>query len=237
MTDAQILLELQELDLALERGKKTLADLPELRELAQKRAAYRKLISQRDHIKGVCCDLEAEIADLEDDQVKTEDEVTLAQEDAQRLKDYREVQKLEIELSDLAKKLDKIAFTLTDKKRELAGITEKAEKLNAYVDKFEKSLLADAQKTKAVATELQTKIDEQARRRDHLAASLGADMLAAYEESRRTHKGIAVETLAGSVPSACRMALTEASVEDLSRKDAIATCPYCGRILIQDTEA
>ena len=41
MTDAQILLELQELDLALERGKKTLADLPELRELAQKRAAYR----------------------------------------------------------------------------------------------------------------------------------------------------------------------------------------------------
>ena len=62
-------------------------------------------------------------------------------------------------------------------------------------------------------------------------------MLAAYEESRRTHKGIAVETLAGNVPSACRMALTEASVEDLSRKGAIATCPYCGRILIQDTEA
>ena len=147
MTPAAILMKMQELDLALDRDEQTLRELPALKELARKRAAYQKLKSEEARLLGVRKDLEAEIEDLVAEQKATEDEVTITQEDAQRLKDYREVQALEVELSDLAKKLDKIAFSLTDKHRALAEAREREAKVSQYTQKFEESLIAVAQAT------------------------------------------------------------------------------------------
>lgn len=239
MTTAETLLELQRLDLALERDEVSLRELPELKELARKRAAYQKLKAEAAHLMGTRKDLETEVADLTREQAETEHEVTLTQEDAQRLKDYREVQALEIELSDLAKKLDKIAFNLKEKESALADALEREEKVNAYLAKFEQALLNDAQATRAAVTAVQERIDAARRDRNRTAASLDATMLDSYEASRKAHKGIGVEELRKNVPSVCRMALTEASMEDVTRAGSIATCPYCGRILIQQevTEA
>lgn len=233
MTTAETLLELQSLDLALERDEASLKELPELKELARKRAAYQKLKAESARLMGTRKDLETEVDDLVREQGETEHEVTLTQEDAQRLKDYREVQALELELSDLAKKLDKIAFALKDKRAELDAAREREEKVAAYLAKFEQALLDDAQRTREAVTAVQERIDASRRDRARCAAALDERTLAAYDASRAAHKGIGVEELRKGIPSVCRMALTEASLEDLARAGAIATCPYCGRIIVQ----
>lgn len=235
MTAAQTLLKLQELDLAIDRNEASLRDLPELRELARKRSAYQKLKTECARQMGIRKDIESEVEDLLADRKKTEDDVTLAQEDAQRLKDYSQIQELEVELSDLAKKLDKIAHTLADKDSELAEARDREEKLGAYIAKYEQSLLEDARKTKETVTAIRSEIERDGRERARLASEIDQDLLAHYEESRTAHRGIGVEVLNGGTPSACRMALTEASLDDLSRSGEIASCPYCGRILVRET--
>ena len=77
MTPAAILMKMQELDLALDRDEQTLRELPALKELARKRAAYQKLKSEEARLLGVRKDLEAEIEDLVAEQKATEDEVTI----------------------------------------------------------------------------------------------------------------------------------------------------------------
>lgn len=234
MTPAAILMKMQELDLALDRDEQTLRELPELKELARKRAAYQKLKSEEARLLGVRKDLEAEIEDLVAEQKATEDEVTITQEDAQRLKDYREVQALEVELSDLAKKLDKIAFSLNDKHRALAEARERETKVSQYTQKFEESLVAEAQATKEAVTEVQERVASARREREACAANIDQELLQRYTASVRAHHGIGVEVLHGDTPSVCRMKLTEASLEDLAREGDIATCPYCGRLLLRE---
>ena len=184
MTPAAILMKMQELDLALDRDEQTLRELPALKELARKRAAYQKLKSEEARLLGVRKDLEAEIEDLVAEQKATEDEVTITQEDAQRLKDYREVQALEVELSDLAKKLDKIAFSLTDKHRALAEAREREAKVSQYTQKFEESLIAEAQATKEAVTEVQERVASARREREACAANIDEGLLQRYTRLR-----------------------------------------------------
>ena len=48
--------------------------------------------------------------------------------------------------------------------------------------------------------------------------------------------GLAVERLEGNVPSVCRMALQESSMDELRRAGGVTECPYCHRILVTDAE-
>ena len=56
----------------------------------------------------------------------------------------------------------------------------------------------------------------------------------AYAVASKQFRGLGVEELEGSTPSLCRMALTEASLNEVKRTKGVTTCPYCHRILIVD---
>lgn len=232
MNTAEVLLDLQELDLERARVEAKLKDLLALKELSRKRAAYKKLKSEHAQLSARRKDLEFELEDLERAQHETEMRVTEAQHDAHVLKDYRQIQELEIELSDLAKQLDKLAFDQEAKRNQIAEAREREDYLAGYVAKFEKSLLHDAQEVRDAAQKLKTELSDIVARRDRRASRLDEGLLKCYEAVRTAKGGLAVERLEGAVPSVCRMALTESSLADLSRAGTIAECPYCHRILI-----
>ena len=73
--------------------------------------------------------------------------------------------------------------------------------------------------------------------RERIVASLPATLVASYEAARKRFGGVAVETLEGNRPSACRVALQPSSFTDIRRSGAeVTTCPYCKRILVVATE-
>ncbi len=234
MTDAQTLLTMQELDLAIARAEEELSTLPELKALAQHRGALQRLKAEATRLMAVRKDVEIELEDLEEQLTACEQAVTETQEAAAQLTNYHEVQDFELRLSDLAKQLDKLAFAREAKQTELTEARGREDEVTARVSAFEQAVLNDAQRARRRATEIQSRLEADRKRRAQLAATLDATVLARYEQALTRHRGLAVEQLTGSVPSICRMTLTESSLSDLANGDAIAECPYCHRILIRD---
>lgn len=235
MSIGSSLLQLQELDLALERDQHSLKTMPELVELARKRRAYQKLKADATKLYAQRKDLETYLSELAGTQQDCEDDIRIAQRNVDS-SDYRSVQQLETQLSDLAKQLEKIAFERNDYEKQLAEITSKQDYLDKYIAKFEASVVADTKTAREKAEKIQADIKKSEAQRDRLRASLPADVVSRYDAAAKQFRGLGVERLEGKIPSICRMTLQASSMADLKHQHDYAECPYCHRILVLDED-
>lgn len=233
MNPGQALLEVQKLDLMISRTDSELLAMPELKEIARKRQTLKRLKAEARSLMLKRNDLEIDIDDLGIDRQNTETDVERAQAEAQDA-DHRRVADLEMRLSQLAKKLDKIEHAVQAKQRDLDDVNEKRAKLDDYISRFEASIIADADAARSKAEGIRAEAAKARRRREKLAGEVDVELLGAYEDIVDSFGGLAVEELKGTVPSICRTALSEASMSDIARMGAIAYCPNCHRILIRD---
>ena len=148
--------------------------------------------------------------------------------------DYHRVQNLEIELSNLAKWLDKVAFDQRSCTARLEETSAREQKGREFIEKLEAAIIRSGKAARAAATDLQNDIAELERRREKLICQLPDSLHEAYAVASKQFRGLGVEKLEGSTPSLCRMALTEASLNEVKRTKGVTTCPYCHRILIVD---
>ena len=236
MGEGQKLLKLQETDLELVRHRSELADLPEIKALAQKRKSLAAAKEELRRVTGRRKDLETYLGELDEEESLCLKDIEAAQEHAASVKDYADVQDLEYELSQLAKELDKIAFERNDYQTELAQVSEREAKGTSFIARLEKAILADAQAARDHAAGIQADIERCEGLRQKLMTELPEGLEDRYERASERHKGLAVERLAGSIPSICRMTLTESSMNDLKGAGAITECPYCHRILILEED-
>lgn len=230
------LLELQELDLDIARSRKTLAALPELKELARKRKTYQRLKSESTKLYARRKDVEMDLAELDEQELAANAEVDAVQADLARDgTDYRAVQDAEQRLSDLAKRLEKIEFTRGEKTSELEELEATEEKVAGQLERLEATIKKDTQAARTAALKLQHHIDDASSRREALAATLPPETFEAYTAALERFDGLAVEKLEGDIPSICRTTLSPASLSDLRRQGSVGTCPYCRRIIVVRT--
>ena len=231
MSVGSTLLKLQELDLSLERDRKALAEMPEIAELAKKRRAYQKLKADATKLYAQRKDLETYLKELDDQEMDANDDIRIAQRNVDS-SDYRSVQQLELELSDLAKKLERIAFDRKDYEAKLAELKKKEDYLAEYTAKFEASVIADTKRAREKAGSLKDAIEASERQRASLLNTLDAGTRSSYEVAAKRFRGLGVERLEGNVPTVCRMTLQASSLDALKHAGDVAECPYCHRILI-----
>ena len=231
MSVGSTLLKLQELDLSLERDRKALAEMPEIAELAKKRRAYQKLKADATKLYAQRKDLETYLKELDDQEMDANDDIRIAQRNVDS-SDYRSVQQLELELSDLAKKLERIAFDRKDYEAKLAELKKKEDYLAEYTTKFEASVIADTKRAREKAGSLKDAIEASERQRASLLNTLDAGTRSSYEAAAKRFRGLGVERLEGNVPTVCRMTLQASSLDALKHAGDVAECPYCHRILI-----
>lgn len=237
MNVGEALLDLQAIDLALNRSKQALHDIPQIKELARRRKQLMRLKADHTDLVARRKDLELDLIDLEDDERLAQAAVDEAQASSEELTDYRRVQELEQRLSDLAKQLDKAAYGQREKHAQIDELLSDEEALKARIKKVESAILDLAQEARKAAESIQAEVATLEAKRERAAGTLSDDALKAYAVASKRFKGLAVEKLEGKVPSICRMTLTESSLSDLERKGGITTCPYCHRILVRDMDA
>ena len=224
MSNGENLLSLQEVDIELSQLKDKLAQLPELKDLAKKRRALAAAKEELLKVVALRKDAETDLADLAEEEAEYRRRVDEAQKSVDS-SDYHRVQNLEIELSNLAKWLDKVAFDQRSCTTRLEEATAREQKGREFIEKLEASIIRSGQAARVAATDLQNDIAE-LERPDSLHE--------AYTVASKQFRGLGVEKLEGSTPSLCRMALTEASLNEVKRTKGVTTCPYCHRILIVD---
>lgn len=236
MSVGSTLLALQDTDLALARDKASLADMPEIKHLAAKRKTYLKLKSELTKLYAQRKDLDIELDELNRLQREAEDGIAAARERQIDSSDYHQVQELEIDLSNYAKQLDKVAFNRKDIDAQREKALQREQHAQEVIKKYEQGVIAETKAAREKASQLQQSIDESEEKRTALAATLDHDILVRYEKNLKRFRGLAVERLTGNMPSVCRMALQASSMSDLKHQGEVATCPYCGRMLIHAVE-
>ena len=233
MSNGENLLSLQEVDIELSQLKDKLAQLPELKDLAKKRRALAAAKEELLKVVALRKDAETDLADLADEEAEYRRRVDEAQKSVDS-SDYHRVQNLEIELSNLTKWLDKVAFDQRSCTARLEETSAREQKGREFIEKLEAAIIRSGQAARVAATDLQNDITELERRREKLTRQLPDSLHEAYTVASKQFRGLGVEKLEGSTPSLCRMALTEASLNEVKRTKGVTTCPYCHRILIVD---
>lgn len=231
------LIELQETDLALDRARKALDELPLIAELAKKRSAHAKLKAEATRLLALRKDAQIAVDDLEAAERSCRESITAAKGRPIDPSDYRAVRDLEEELSLYAKRLDKISFDRPAAIDALEAARERENRLADYIARFEAAIVADTREARSQVAGIRDSIDELTRRRGKLLSRLPEDVRDGYERGIERFNGLVVERLEGSVPTICRTSLQPASMDALRHAEHIAECPYCHRMIVLDEEA
>ena len=232
MSEASALLRLQEIDLELMRAKKNAEALPQRQKVAAARAAAKKVAGELTKIVGQRKDLEIELADLEDSKKFFSEKVTEIQSGSYN-QDFRSAQDMEFNLATLATKLEKCDYDTEHLLPRLETVERAEKNARALADKLEREEAAQLASFKQAMDKITAQVKSLAAERERIVASLPGSLVTSYEAARKRFGGVAVETLVGNRPSACRVALQPSSFTDIRRSGSeVTTCPYCKRILV-----
>lgn len=235
MGEGQALLRLQEVDLELARINRSLNELPQREKAAQVKTTLKGLARDITHLAALRKDVEMEISDNRLERSATEERVSEAQAGAQdAASDYRALSDLELKLTNLAKRLEKLDYDYAGLEEQLEGYLEKEHRAQQLKAKLEQQERALVESFKQDANELLVQRKSLHEERGSLVESVPEATYERYVAAVKRFGGQGVERLVGNRPTACRVTLQPSSYSDLKGQSGIVECPYCRRLLVLD---
>jgi predicted nucleic acid-binding Zn-ribbon protein len=229
------LLDLADVDRALEAAQHRRTSLPELAVIADGAGRI-------DELNGRLVLAQTEIGDLDRAARKLDDEIdsvrARAARDEERLASgsapAKELENLQKEVESLARRQS----SLEDDALELMERRETSDAAMAQIQADLDAVLADVNAATGRRDDAFADIDDElgrlTTRRGELTGGLPDDLLALYERVRATGK-VAAGALTGERWGACRMALDRQFLEEIrtASPDSVQRCPECGAILVR----
>jgi predicted nucleic acid-binding Zn-ribbon protein len=239
--DAQLrLLDLQAADTAVAQLAHRRRTLPELAALATNDHRSSELHNE-------IVDLETELADVDVDQRRLENEV-----DAVRGRSTRDEQRLQSgglpakELEGLQHELVSLARRQSSLEDDLLEVMERREELDTRLaDLNEQRTRLDAERTElgtardVAFDEIDGATAERTVERERIVAGLPADLLALYERAREHGGGVGAAMLRQRRCEGCHIELSgsELAAVRAAAPDEVVRCDNCRRILVRTAES
>lgn len=228
------LLDLQRVDLALDRLKQRKADLPEQRtvdELTTESATTQKTLVERqeafDRIVREQTRLEAEVSSLE---------LKIAHESDRLyggdISNPKELANIQAELDGLRRRKNHIEDQLIDVLEERESSEAELNETKARLSELD-GMVADASDARdSAAIEIQNDLSSNGEARKDLVAGIPEEILELYEDLRAKKNGVAAAALEGGVCRGCGVSLSPLALDQIKRSDDIVRCENCRRILV-----
>jgi predicted nucleic acid-binding Zn-ribbon protein len=234
MDPARPLLDIQELDTAIDRATARMRELEAGTDgaaaLAEANAAERSV-----------GELRLRLDELARDQMRFEHEIdSMSQKAAaeeRRLYDGSVANARELE--SIRHEVDNLKKRRTDREDELLGLMEVREDLEAKersaTERWDE-LRAHVQTVEGAAADelgrLTIELKERSEARAALAETVDAELLELYEDLRRQKKGVGAVALIDGVCQGCHEQLSSVELDRLKRTEDTKRCEHCRRILI-----
>lgn len=232
MTQAALLLALQDLDIEIMRAKKRLDELPEKREILAIRHKIRDVKDLHGKADLLVKKLSADLKAHQDEITALTEKIAAEQTKVMATTDHRAVQSITREMDGLRRRQDKMEM-------ESLQLMERIDKAAAQTLKIDEALTQLAERDaalcerfKTVGGALQADIGDMEQRREETASSIDVDTVARYEKIRESKGGVGVGRLDGDACSACRMTLPGQRLRELESGDDISVCPQCRRLIV-----
>jgi len=228
------LLELQDLDTAIDRLRARARSLEEGGELAAVR-------TEADASEEDLGELRLKLDELRRDQARLEREIDsmTQKEKAEQTRMYDGSIVNAKELEALQHEISSVQTRRSDREDELLALLELREQVEADATRAEQrttALRATAERAAAASTDelarVESELDDRVAERAALAPEIESDVLELYEDLRRLKKGVGAAALVDGVCQACHEELSAVELDKLKRGDGIRRCEHCRRILV-----
>jgi predicted nucleic acid-binding Zn-ribbon protein len=239
--DQARLLDLQELDTALDRSVARRTALPELAAIEQ---ASARLAELRDQIALA----EAAVSDIAREQTRLENEVELvrtrAAKDQQRLdagqvSSPRELENLQSEIASLARRQGDLEDDVLEVMERREGLETDLGKLESERTATEAERAEAEQRRDAAFAEIDAEVAATRQRRDSMAPQLPDALLTLYEKVRSSSGGVGAAALIRRRCSGCHLELagSELRAAAAAPEDEVLRCEECRRILVRTEDS
>lgn len=228
------LLELQDLDTAIDRLRARVRSLEEGGELAAVR-------TEADASEEGLGELRLKLDELGRDQTRLEREIDsmTQKEKAEQARMYDGSIVNAKELEALQHEISSVQTRRSDREDELLALLELREQVEADATRAEQrttALRATAERAAAASTDelarVESELEQRVAERAALAPEIESDVLELYEDLRRLKKGVGAAALVDGVCQACHEELSAVELDKLKRGDGIRRCEHCRRILV-----
>lgn len=233
------LLDLQKLDTRLDQIDHRLANMPQAKELAELTKKADTATEEQILAQTAVMDVERELARSETDVQQVRDRMA---RNEKRLASgegtAKDLQALQHETDTLARRqsvLEDAELEIMERaealRTRLATFTTVAEQAEAKVAELKAEMAAASKELDAERVEVQ-------RKRDDMAPTFAADLLAEYD-GIRARSGVAAAALHGRRCLGCGLELNHSDLQRIrsTAPDTIVYCDECGRILVRTAES
>ena len=230
------LIELQELDLEIQRISDRLLRIPAERhqtenEFNRQAAEFLDLKSKHQQIIEDRKQLEAELATTQRNLEKFEQDKTRVTNEREYTAVLREIDAAKKHIAAIETELLKGMEETENLEAELALKTPDVERMRAEMDQSIAALDREHE-------EANRSIEACEERRKKLAAEIPRQLFSAYDRMSRGRRGQALSPVGSNgICAACRMKVRPKVFSDVRRGDTMVTCENCGRILYYRSES
>ena len=228
------LLELQELDLSIDRLHSRLAELESEDDL---RAARDRLAD----VEGRLGRLQLTVDESATAQRRLENDIDSIglkiQDERKRLYDgsvanLKELQSIEAEVASLEGRKSRMEDQVLERMEEREELDHRLRPLEAEAAEGRDRLAEIEEGSARELLDVKRSLAERATERAALLPSIDGELLDLYEDVRRQKKGVGAVALVDGVCQGCHQKLSPVYLDRLKRQSGVRRCEYCRRILV-----
>jgi predicted nucleic acid-binding Zn-ribbon protein len=228
------LLELQELDTAIDRLEARKRQLAEGKEMADARATM-------EDAEGRLGELRLGVDAVVREQQRLEREIDSmtrkAEVDEKRLYDgsianIKEMEALQHEITSLKERRSRSEDDLLEQMVRRDDLESRAGEASGLVQQTRARLEAVGGEAVEELERIEAELAERRAAREKLVPEFDDELLELYEDLRRQKRGVAVAALIDGVCQACHEKLSAMELDRLKRTEGVKRCEYCRRIVV-----
>jgi uncharacterized protein len=240
--EAQLrLLDLQEVDTALDRldhRKRTLPELAEIQHAEERLGEFSDaLVAAQTEISDI--DREQKKAEQDVDQVRARADRDQKRLDSGQVSSARDLENLQSEIVSLQRRqsdLEEIVLEVMERREEAET---RLRDVDADRETSEKTLAELSARRDATYRELDGQAELHRAARAGIVADIPDDLMKLYEKLREQHRGVAATALLRGQCQGCHLQLNTVELNEIraAAKDDVIRCEECRRILVRTSES
>jgi predicted nucleic acid-binding Zn-ribbon protein len=227
--DLQQLLQLQTLDLSIDRMRRRIAEIPSAQ------AALDALVAERtagvEAVKARIAACQAARREVEKDLAAVQGRLSKYKDQLMAVKTNKEYQAMQKEISVAEEEVSSQETRLLERMEEADGLAIELKSAETALRAGEGEAAAERRKLDEERTVLEAELRRTSAERATAAAALSRDALAIFERVSAQRKGVAMAEARDGLCTACHVRLRPQVFNDVRRNDSVIQCESCNRIL------
>ncbi len=227
--DLQQLIHLQELDLAAERARRRIADIPAARLALEERIAIRT--SAVDAAKERIAANQAARREIEKDLAAVQARLSKFKNQLMEVKTNKEYQAMQKEMSVAEEDISTHETRMLERMEEADAFSAELKGAEAALKTDQADVTKELQLLEADRAKVEAELKRATEERTQVASKISKDALVVFDRVAHGRKGLAIAEARDGLCTVCHVRLRPQVFNEVRRNDSLIQCDSCTRIL------